>query len=99
MGLSEEDSGRCLQLPCLEGSGAGSEGNSRALSVPPLFVSSMKKIEAKEIVSFRDVSVRVTSVDTVLIDPIIKNKKDSNVSALLPNANCVYYTQDFPSTL
>lgn len=92
VGLPEEDSGRCLWLPCLEGSGAGSEGNSSALSLLPLFVSSMKGIEAKEIVSFRDVSVRVTSVDTVLIDPIIKNKKDSNVSALLPNANCVYST-------
>lgn len=99
LGLPAEYSGRCLQLPGLEGSGAGSEGNSSALSLPPLFVSSMKETEAKEIVSFRNVSVRITSVDTVLIDPIIKNKEDSNVSSLLPNTNCVYYTQDFPSTL
>lgn len=91
VGLPEEESERCLRLPCLEESGARSEGNSSALYVPPLFVSSMKEIEAKEIVSFRDVSVRVTSVDTVLIDPIIKNK-DSNVSALLPNTNCVLHT-------
>lgn len=45
--------------------------------------------------------LRVASVDTLLIDPMIffKNKEDSNVGYLSPNTTCLHYTQNFPHSI